>query len=65
MFSHEEQNPVLTFGAVLACAAAIAAVVGLQMLCGFVVGVLVTLLAAALAGLCRKPGSIFNCTRSC
>ena len=38
------------FAFVLAIGAAVAAAIGLQMLCGFVTGVLVTLGAAAIAG---------------
>lgn len=45
----ETRNRVLTFAITLSCTAA-AAIVGWQMLAGFVVGVLVTLSAAVLCG---------------
>jgi hypothetical protein len=38
------------YGIALTCAAAVATVIGLQMLAGFIVGVVVTLGAAAIAG---------------
>jgi len=46
----ERRDSVLTFGLLLAGAGALAAAVGLQMLSGFVAGVIVTLMAAAIAG---------------
>ena len=45
-----EHSPILPFVLMLAAGASVAAVIGLQMLCGFVAGVLVTLAAAAIAG---------------
>jgi hypothetical protein len=45
-----EHSPILPFVLMLAAGASAAAVIGLQMLWGFVAGVLVTLAAAAIAG---------------
>jgi hypothetical protein len=44
------QDAVLCFGVMLACAAAVAAAVGFQVVVGFVMGVFFTLVAAAIAG---------------
>jgi hypothetical protein len=44
-------DSIVTFGVVLACAGAVAAVFGFEMLIGFVTGVIVTILAAVLAGI--------------
>jgi hypothetical protein len=46
----ERSNPVTTVALMLSGTAAIAAIVGLQMLVGFIIGAVVTLFAAALAG---------------
>jgi hypothetical protein len=47
MTSH---NPIVSFGIMLACAAAVAAALSWQAIIGFVLGVFVTLAAAAIAG---------------
>ena len=46
----KRHDPILSFGVMLACAGAVPAAIGLQMLAGFVAGVIITLFAAAIAG---------------